>query len=117
MSQKCKDCNGRGWPETGGTLRGIPQISKCETCEGKGGILRTGPYRLADGTWSDGVDRHKRISYQTGYECDQSRMFVWWFAYGGKWVAERAEPFFDEEFPTHAEAIAYADRMARGERG
>ncbi|MBF6671566.1 hypothetical protein [Glutamicibacter sp. FBE19] len=75
------------------------------------------PHRLADGTWSDGVDRSKRIVHQTSHECHQNRVFVWRYYDRIKmkdlWVAERQDPWFDKEFDSFAEAIAYADRTAR----
>jgi len=76
----------------------------CQTCEYD--HERTGPYRLIDGTWSDGVDRTERIDVRTcsgRYEVTAGKHYshVWHGAHPA------------EEFDTWAEAIAYADRMAR----
>lgn len=84
--------------------------SLCPTCDGTGAILRTGPYRLADGTWSDGVDRRLRLTDRGA----PGRWEVWQDSWGD-WIAwlntdGNIESF---EFPTHAEAIAYADNLAR----
>lgn len=114
---KCKTCAGTGKDFTqlkGGTA----DFLGCFTCDGTGEIHRTGPYRLANGDWSDGADRSKRIADQhRGDECI-SRMYVWQFhsAYYDKsmWAVARSEPYTDQDFHKFAEAIAYADRMARG---
>ncbi len=34
--------------------------------------------------------------------------------YDFDWLVYNADTTYEEAFPTHAEAIAYADRMARG---
>ena len=96
---------------------GAKPSERCPVCD----LDRTGPYRLADGTWSDGVDRTKRIADQhSGDEC-VSRMYVWQFhsAYYDKimWAVARSEPYTDQDFHKFAEAIAYADRMARTNQG
>lgn len=110
--QTCKDCGGRGWPETGRFHMGLPQIKKCPTCKGTGYKDRTGPYRLANGDWSDGVDRSKRIRFRyitSRYEitvASEGSAFVW-----------QESILFGTKRPTHAEAIAYADRMARTNQG
>lgn len=109
--QICKDCAGRGW--IAGPLYAMEGSYKCPTCDGTGTKHRTGPYRLADGTWSDGVDRGEPLSVWTlpngrwqVYQCESG----YWEAY-----AESDGQQLDEirSFPTHAEAIAYADRTAR----
>lgn len=76
----------------------------CQLCEYD--HWRTGPYRLADGTWSDGVDRSKPIDLRQTtdrYEVTtrNGRGMVWL-------RATTPEPF-----DTWAEAIAYADNLAR----
>lgn len=104
---KCKPCHG------GGKLYGAFGDSwDCIPCNGTG-ERRTGPYRLADGTWSDGVDRDEPLSVWTRpngrwqvYRCGSG----YWEAYaeiGGQQLDEI------EAFPTHAEAVRYADHHAR----
>lgn len=113
--QTCADCRGVGYQLVGFTGT-MPRFgdSLCPTCDGTGAILRTGPYRLADGTWSDGVDRrieiHDRIPPQNRWQVYQCESGYW------EACAESDGQQLDEidSFPTHAEAIAYADRMARG---
>lgn len=91
----------------------------CQTCEYD--HERTGPYRLTDGTWSDGVDRTRRLSSSEFGEENPQRLGIFrpsfidgeWIARGDVWVIVRGLKSV-EWFPTHAEAIAYADRMARG---
>lgn len=87
----------------------------CQTCEYD--HWRTGPYHLTDGTWSDGVDRDEPLSVWTRpngrwqvYQCESG----YWEAY-----AESGGQQLDEidSFATYAEAIAYADRMARTNQG
>lgn len=83
----------------------------CVPCRGTG-RNRTGPYRLADGTWSEGVDRSKRINerYIT------SRYEVTVSSRGGAFVWQHEHHLHGKEFPNHAKAIAYADRTARGKQ-
>ncbi|MFJ5108661.1 MULTISPECIES: hypothetical protein [unclassified Glutamicibacter] len=99
----CKDCGGKGYFDRS-HLGKIPV--GCRTCEGEGYTYRTGPYRLADGTWSDGVDRSKRIDLRQvtdRYEVTvRPGYFHVWHNSG--------QP---AEFYSFAEAIAYADRTAR----
>lgn len=76
-------------------------------------VMRTGPYRLTDGTWSDGVDRTKRILYRqitSHYEITASH-------HGGGIVWQADRHMYGKSFETWAEAIAYADRMARTNQG
>lgn len=109
--QTCKDCAGRGW--IAGPLYAMEGSYKCPTCDGTGTINRTGPYRLADGTWSDGVDRHieihDRIPPQNRWQVCKLES-GYWEAY-----AESDGQQLDEidAFDTHAEAIRYADHHAR----
>lgn len=107
--QTCKDCEGQGmWLVDMGD-----SVSGCGTCDGTGTIHRTGPYRLADGTWSDGVDRHieihDRIPPQNRWQVCKLES-GYWEAY-----AESDGQQLDEidAFDTHAEAIRYADHHAR----
>lgn len=108
--QTCKDCDGQGmWLIDMGD-----KVDGCWTCAGTGTINRTGPYRLADGTWSDGVDRHIELADR---EPTLNRWEVWQDDYGD-WVAScelSDENGIREDFPpgAFAEAIAYADRTAR----
>lgn len=113
--QMCKDCAWRGW--IAGPLYALEGSYKCPTCDGTGTIHRTGPYRLTDGTWSDGEDRLERIRTQIPpngrwqvYQCESG----YWEAY-----AESDGQHLDEieSFPTHAEAIAYADKHSRTNQG
>lgn len=81
---------------------------------------RTGPYRLANGDWSDGVDRTHVIPSHEFSKANPNRVYVH-ATYDldtlGKW-----QPLYDvwhgdamlECELSFAEAIAYADRMARG---
>jgi len=109
--QICKDCGGAGvifgWRE-----------DWCETCDAMGTITRTGPYRLADGTWSDGVERTARIEMRAFGDANPDRVRVLicptCFDKPGATVLRRgAAKSIDKCFPTHAEAIAYADKQAR----
>ena len=112
---KCKPCFG------GGKLYGAFGDSwDCIPCKGTG-ERRTGPYRLADGTWSDGVDRTHAIPSHVFSKANPDRVYVH-TSYEreafGSW-----QPLFDvwrgdECIKTgwpFAEAIAYADRAARGQ--
>jgi len=78
---------------------------------------RKPPYRLADGTWSDGVDRSQPMRER---EANVGRWEVWRNAFDG-WVVDfdsgKIRGSAQEEFPTHAEAIAYADKQARTNGG
>lgn len=102
--QTCKDCAGRGW--IAGPLYALEGSYKCPTCDGTGTKHRTGPYRLADGTWSDGIDRSKRIDLRQvtdRYEVTvRPGYFHVWHSSG--------QP---AEFHSFAEAVAYADHHAR----
>lgn len=117
--QTCKDCAGRGW--IAGPLYALEGSYKCPTCDETGSVYRTGPYKLADGTWSDGVDRSERIQAWDWGKSNPSRLSVICAesdtdTYEGFFVYRGNEHLFDEPeelFPTHAEAIAYADRHAR----
>lgn len=105
----CLDCDGRG---TGSRVRlqnGLWGYTSCPTCDSAGYVDRTGPYRLQDGTWSDGVDRCKRIDHRetsSRYEvtANDGHFLVWHESFGR-----------EKQFPTHAEAIAYADMLARNQ--
>ena len=115
--QYCKDCLGTGVIVTRGPF--IDGEDWCETCDATGTIHRTGPYRLADGTWSDGVDRSERVKYLAFNDANPNRWTVHrmnrkrWEAY----LLNMETSFLPKSFPTHAEAIAYADRMARTNQG
>ena len=75
--------------------------------------FRKPPFRLADGGWSDGVDRDDLIreAYRT-YENGTVRWAV--VKYYDEWHAGQLTG--TRTFPTHAEAIAYADRAARAKQ-
>ena len=65
---------------------------------------------FVDGTWSDKVDRTKRILYRqitSHYEITASH-------HGGGIVWQADRHMYGKSFETWAEATAYADRMARG---
>lgn len=101
--QLCKDCKGNGSvpdPER------PPRLMNCATCSSLGAIPHRAPYRLADGTWSDGMDRSKRIDLRQvtdRYEVTvRPGYFHVWHSSG--------QP---AEFYSFAEAIAYADHHAR----
>lgn len=105
---RCKPCFG------GGKLYGAFGDSwDCIPCNGTG-ERRTGPYRLTDGDdcWSDGVVRHWRIKSLTWQATNPRRAFVFREA-EDSWVSANGYHSKWERFPTHAEAIAYADRAAR----
>lgn len=114
---KCKQCKGRLEEDfISDYLTMSVDQRPCTLCRGTG-VIRTGPYRLADGTWSDGVDRDEPLSVWTRpngrwqvYQCESG----YWEAY-----AESDGQQLDEidSFASHAEAIAYADRMARTNQG
>lgn len=90
----------------------------CQTCEYD--HERTGPYRLLDGTWSDGVDRSKRIWSTYFAMTNNGRWHVYKgfadFFTGHEWRVYSDRGFLSYH-KTHAEAIAYADRMARANQG
>ena len=85
--------------------------------------FRKPPYRLANGTWSDGVDRTRVIPSHEFSKANPDRVYV-----HGTWDQDglgRWKPYFDvwrgdtcikTGWP-FAEAIAYADRMARTNQG
>jgi len=111
-TQQCKDCAGEG-----GSLFNGWYWERCPTCDGSGTINRTGPYRLADGTWSDGVDRSVPMGDR---EVGLKRWEVWRYRGGtDEWGAgfdpDDEGGMNEKYFPTHAEAITYADRMARAQ--
>jgi len=93
---------------------GAKPLERCSACD----LNRTGPYRLADGTWSDGVDRSERISaYERGIANPNRVRVVIQTSTSGDWypnavVLKGIYPLA-WDFPTHAEAIAYADKQAR----
>lgn len=105
--QTCKDCGGDG-----GRLK-FGGLFVCLTCDGTGTIHRTGPYRLADGTWSDGIDRSLELARR---DTSHNRWEVWQDGWG-HWMAYRfngkTANYECAEFDTHAEAIRYADHHAR----
>lgn len=110
--QTCKDCEGQGmWLVDMGD-----SVSGCGTCDGTGAIHRTGPYRLADGTWSDGVDRSKRVWATYFAMKNKGRWHVYKgfpdFFTGYEWRVYSDRGFL-RYFKTQEEAIAYADRTAR----
>ena len=108
--QQCKDCKGNAsMPNPARPTR----LMDCPTCNGQGIIPHRAPYRLSDGTWSDGIDRHieihDRIPPQNRWQVCKLES-GYWEAY-----AESDGQQLDEidAFDTHAEAIRYADRHAR----
>lgn len=103
--QACKDCNGRGWVY-------YVMGGDCTRCQGTG-QNRTGPYRLADGTWSDGVDRSQPLVMSGFGSANEDRMTVFWMRHGSKFGVAAGNPETFPEFDSFAEAIAYADRVAR----
>ena len=120
--QTCKDCDGQGmWLVDMGDA-----VDGCRTCEGTGTIHRTGPYRLADGIWSDGVDRTAWLRDWAYGRLNPNRVTVGCWSYGtdkeGREVREGFVVYRGNErlmngdaetFPTFAEAIRYADHHAR----
>ncbi|RKS19673.1 hypothetical protein DFO58_2175 [Arthrobacter sp. AG1021] len=111
--QTCKACTGTGKDFTvlkGGTA----DFLGCFTCDGTGTIHRTGPYRLTDGTWSDGIDRTHQVRAYGFNKANPTRWTVnrigeSWEAY--QYDSERESS--NGHFGTHAEAIRYADHHAR----
>ena len=114
--QQCQDCQGNGVmpnPER------PPRLMDCATCNGQGFIEHRAPYRLADGTWSDGVERTHVIPSHEFSKANPDRIYVHTSCDPetlGKW-----QPLFDvwrgdtcikTGWP-FAEAIAYADHHAR----
>lgn len=116
--QTCKDCDGSGevWGINFDGAHKYAAYLNCDTCDSTGRINRTGPYRLADGTWSDGVKRTARIEMRAFGDANPDRVRVLvcptCFDKPGATVLHRGS--VEKCFPTHAEAIAYADRMAGG---
>lgn len=111
--QQCKDCQGNGSMQNPARP---PRLMDCATCNGQGFIAHRAPYRLADGTWSDGVDRRLPLSERAmnlgRWEVTRSDWEdAGWFAQ----FKEHSEMIgcHEREFPTHAEAVAYADKQAR----
>lgn len=102
--QICKDCAGRGW--IAGPLYAMEGSYKCPTCDGAGTIHRTGPYRLMNGEWSDGVDRSEPIDTRP---CSNRYEVTTGKKYSHVWH----ESLPAAEFDTWAEAIRYADYHAR----
>jgi len=73
------------------------------------------PRKLASGSWSDGVDRTRPLQYAAFYVRNPDRIYViklqeqWHPCKGRKLLTKNG-------FRTHAEAIAYADKVARHAR-
>jgi len=84
-------------------------LEDCQTCEYD--HWRTGPYRLADGTWSDGVKRSHPMGAALRRVRNPKRVRVWKSRKGEGWTAFTVGGV--DHFNTHAEAIAYADKQAR----
>ena len=108
--QECKDCEGDGFAPNA--------CDDCPTCKGTGRINRTGPYRLANGEWSDGVNRSGRIDNYDRGKASPDRWVtakhpkMWddapcWYSMRGP---DNSTPKY---FDTHAEAIDYAHKKAR----
>lgn len=60
------------------------------------------------------ADKHPRIR-STAYALDEAndhRVAVWKSRLFG-WCVDRTRPYVYQTFPTHAEAIAYAQKIAR----
>lgn len=108
--QICKDCAGRGW--IAGPLYALEGSYKCPTCDGTGTKHRTGPYRLADGTWSDGVDRSVSLRRRSIRGANGGRIAVWKSRFGVWGVKITTEEPSTIKL-TFQEAVAYADRHAR----
>lgn len=102
----CKDCKGTGF-----FVKPAAPIFYCHTCNGKGLVYRRGPYRLQDGTWSDGVDRRHRINQRPF----NGRIQVWKGPRTGHWFAGAsiAGELMVEWYHTHKAAMLYADHLAR----
>lgn len=121
--QQCKDCKGNAsMPNPARPTR----LMDCPTCNGQGIIPHRAPYRLADGTWSDGVDRTAWLRDWAYGRLNPNRVTVGCWSYGtdkdGREVREgfvvyrgnsRLMNGDAETFPTFAEAIRYADHHAR----
>lgn len=106
--QTCKDCGGDGiWP-----IHGLNFV--CETCGGSGSIHRTGPYRLQDGSWSDGVWREQRITSDEHMKNNRLRWVIYKSQIAdGEWYAATGDGGNWTIFPTVEAAIDYADKAAR----
>jgi len=109
--QQCKDCKQRFDAEP------LP-LMDCATCNGQGFIAHRAPYRLADGTWSDGVDRtHKLSTGRRGAENpDRIRVVLQRNQagfYRNEAVALKGQYWLEPAPMTFAEAIAFADKHAR----
>ena len=120
---ECKQCKGRLEEDfISDYLTMSVDQRPCALCRGTG-VISTGPYRLADGTWSDGVDRSKRIWSTYFAMTNNGRWHVYKgfadFFTGHEWRVYSDRGFLSYH-KTHAEAIAYADkhpRMARTNQG
>lgn len=117
---RCKQCNGSGLERVYLNLE-LVDADECPTCYGTG-ERRTGPYRLDDGTWSDGVDRTHRLWSVHFSARNPDRVIVEVErSYGGLLLCNVYKGFDHlQEFDSFAEATAYADkyaRMARANQG
>ena len=112
--QQCKDCQGNGSMPN---AERPPRSMDCATCNGQGFIEHRAPYRLADGTWSDGVNRSVPLVMSGFGSANEDRMTVFWMRHGSKFGVAAGNPETFPEFESFAEAIAYADRMARTNQG
>lgn len=65
------------------------------------------PHKLPDGSWSDGVGRGRPIAEAPRYSGGVQRACV--FGSSGEWWTDVDHSYY----PTHAEAIAIADKLAR----
>lgn len=122
--QTCADCRGVGYQLVGFTGT-MPRFgdSVCPTCDGTGEVHRTGPYRLSSGEWSDGVDRTHAIPSHDFSKANPDRVYVhatWERQAAGHWFPEfdvwQGGTCIEDGLP-FAEAVAYADRMARTNQG
>ena len=116
--QVCKDCDGTGSGFIAGGCCDEHASAPCPTCKGAGRINRTGPYRLANGTWSDEVDRTLPLSTgRRGAEnpdrirvvCQKNLIGV----YRDEAIVMQGRDWFDLKDRTFQEAIAYAHKKAR----
>lgn len=111
--QTCKDCDGHG--VVSDRLISRYPWHDCETCDGTGRINRTSPYRLRDGSWSDGVIRTHRINTLVFAIRNHGRYHVYkdhHYFLNPKWRTFMG--IQQERYNTHNEAVLRADGLARG---
>ena len=109
----CKQCKGRLEEDfISDYLTMSVDQRPCALCRGTG-VIRTGPYRLADGTWSDGVNRSVSIRRQPIRDRIKVSLSPW----SGEWQVHNKLPRSTGRFSTWEAAVTYADHLSRTNQG